>query len=292
MKILITGTDGFIGRNLKEHFIKGYDILCPSHDELDLLREKTVEQYFKRNKIDCVIHAAGIPYSRKIKNPKNVLTGTVKMFFNIVMNKRPAAKLIYFGSGAEYDTRYDISKVKESDLGRRIPEDDYGLAKYFLSRYAEQSENVINLRTFGVFGKYEDYEIRFISNAICKAVFDLPITIRQNRRFSYLYIDDLCRITEYFAIHQPKDKVFNVVPDETLDLLSIAAKVKSISKKNTGIIVHEKGLGKEYTGDNSMLRSILKDFKFASFNKAIKKLYDWYRVNKNTISREQLLVDP
>ena len=54
----------------------------------------------------------------------------------------------------------------------------------------------MELRLFGVFGRHEDYAIRFISNAICKTLFDLPITLRQNRTFSYLYVDDLGPIVE------------------------------------------------------------------------------------------------
>ncbi len=56
----------------------------------------------------------------------------------------------------------------------------------------------MELRLFGVFGPHEDYAIRFISNAICKALFGLPITLRQNRTFSYLFIDDLGPIVERF----------------------------------------------------------------------------------------------
>ena len=43
MKILITGTNGFIGRNFKEYFQEKYDKLsAPKRDELNLLDSSSV----------------------------------------------------------------------------------------------------------------------------------------------------------------------------------------------------------------------------------------------------------
>ena len=41
--IFITGAKGFIGRNLTEKLNKKYNLLTPSHKELDLLNEKNVD---------------------------------------------------------------------------------------------------------------------------------------------------------------------------------------------------------------------------------------------------------
>ena len=43
MKILITGTNGFIGRNLKEYFQDRYEnVYCPKRGQLNLLNAKDV----------------------------------------------------------------------------------------------------------------------------------------------------------------------------------------------------------------------------------------------------------
>ena len=292
MKILITGGSGFIGRNLFEYLSKKYDCFSPAHKELELLDENAVMLFLKANRFDVVIHSAGIPVSRKIKEPKNVALGNLKMFFNIARNKDYFSKMIFLGSGSEYDLRCEISKVKESDFDKSVPADELGFSKYVCSKEIEKSDKMINLRLFGVFGKYEDYQIRFISNAICKAVCGLPITIKQNRYFSYLYIDDLCRVADHFIDHDAKHKIYNVVPEETADLLSIAGKVNEFSGKNLDIIVHTPGLGKEYTADNSLLVSEIGDFKFTPLEEAIKKLYSWYEENKKNIDPGLLTYDP
>lgn len=293
MKILITGGSGFIGKNLVEFLSRKYDITAPAHNELELLDGSAVDKYLKLRKFDVVVHAAGVPCTRKIKDPKNVAAGNLRMFFNIIKNSDHFSKMIFLGSGSEYDMRYDICRVRETDFDKHIPADELGFSKYVCSKYIEKSNNITDLRLFGVFGKYEDYQIRFISNAICKAIYSLPITIRQNRIFSYLYIDDLCKITEHFINHGCKHRIYNVVPREAIDLLSIADKVKDISgKKNLDIVVHTAGMGKKYTADGSLLTEELKSFKFTPLEEAIKKMYKWYEENKNIIKDELLLYDP
>ena len=291
-KIFLTGKTGFIGRNLLEILAPKYDVLAPGHDELELLDAEAVREYLSDNNVDVVIHAASIAAHRKIKNPKDVAYRNLRMFFNITRNAENFSRMIILGSGAEYDMRFDVSGVKETDFDASVPEDEHGFSKYVCSKYIDRANKIINLRLFGVFGKYEDYQIRFISNAICKSIFNLPITIKQNRFFSYLFIDDLSRILEYFINNKQKYRIYNVVPKERIDLLSIAKKINEISDKNLEIIIGNPDIGKEYTGDNCRLLSEVKDFKFTPLDESIKKLYVWYEENKNNIDHDLLLYDP
>ena len=81
--------------------------------------------------------------------------------------------------------------MSEADFGSHIPIDDLGLYKYVVGRMIEQESRFLELRIFGIYGKYEDYSIRFISNIICKALFDLPLTMNQDRYFDYIYVNDI-----------------------------------------------------------------------------------------------------
>ena len=45
MKILVTGSNGFIGANIKEFFQKKYDIYSPKRESLNLLDFANVENY-------------------------------------------------------------------------------------------------------------------------------------------------------------------------------------------------------------------------------------------------------
>ncbi len=60
MKILITGSNGFLGRNLVAHHAgKAHELLTPSRLECDLSDYKGVYAYLAKNKPDMVIHGAG-----------------------------------------------------------------------------------------------------------------------------------------------------------------------------------------------------------------------------------------
>lgn len=281
-KVLITGGAGFIGRNLKEQLGNSYSIFALPHSELELLDENAVYQFLKNNQFDVIIHTATYDAAPKTstKDPAKVLENNLKMFFNIVRCKDYFGKMIYFGSGAEYCREYWIPKMKEDYFDRHVPADQYGLSKYIMTKYTQLSSNVYNLRLFGVFGKYEDWRYRFISNACCKVVLNLPITINQNKAFDFLDIEDLIRIVKWFIDNKPRKNVYNICTGKVYDFKTLAEKIIEISSKNSQIIVKTEGPGREYSGDNSLLMNELKNFEFTPINDALKALYDWYDSNK------------
>lgn len=288
MRVLITGSSGFIGKNLKEQLGKKYTLYVPNHKELDLLDETATENFFKEKDIDVVIHAAVVGGSRQEEHESKMFYENSRIFFNIVRNKKRFKKMIHFGSGAEYDKRYPIVKVKEEDFDRRVPIDDYGYCKYVFSKYIENFNNIVNLRIFGLFGKYEDYKYRFISNALCKNILNLPITINQDVYFDYVYINDFIRIVDFFITHDVKQKFYNIGTGKTINLIALAKKINSIATNKSEIIIKNKGFNNEYSCNNSRLMGEFKDFVFTDIDTSLEELYNWYRKNIGSIDSKFL----
>lgn len=292
MKILLTGGSGFIGKNiLNSRLSAEYQIIAPDSKELNLLDEQSVDNFFKKNKIDFVIHAACKPGHRNAKDPNNIFYADVRMFLNLLRNSDQYKKMIVLGSGAIYDQRFEIIKAKEDDYKLHLPVDEHALFRYVSADYITQSDKVIELRIFGIFGPHEDYAIRFISNAICKSIFNLPITIKQNRKFDYIYVEDLISILDYFLKNLVKYKVYNVTPDKSIELLQLAEAILDVSKSELPILVKNTGLGLEYSGDNTRLHQEIKDLKFTPHIVAIKQLYDGYLKNQQSLDKNLLLTD-
>lgn len=290
MKILITGGNGFIAKNLLEQLNSKYKLLSFNRKELDLFDSQKVFDYLKKNKFDVVIHTATYDAAAKYstKDPNKVLENNLKMFFNIVLGKDYFGKMIYFGSGAEFSRTYWIPKMKESYFNVHVPTDQYGFSKYIMTKYTQQTKNIYNLRLFGVFGKYDDFKTRFIENACCRAVLNLPIKIEQNKYYDFLYIDDLIKIISWFIENKPKKNIYNVCTGQVCDFKSIAGKIIKISGKKLSVEIKQKELGKEYSGDNTLLLKEIKDLKFAPIDQSLKTLYHWYNSNKNIIEADKL----
>lgn len=299
MKILVTGGNGFIAKNIIEQLGTKYQLVAPNHKNLDLLDNKAVEKFFKKNRhFDTVIHTAIVGGDRKAPNTPKIAIDNLWMFFNIARNKKYFGKMIHLGSGIEYGKEQPLKKVKEVDFDKSVPNDNFGFYKYLCGKFIDShgysprsSGEIINLRLFGVFGKYEDETIRFISNAICKSVLRMPITINQNVFFDYLYIDDFIRILDYFLSHKTRYKSYNVGTGKPIDLFTIAKKINQITVYKSKIHVAHKGLANEYTCSNRRLMRELGNFKFTNFDAALGQLYNWYLKKKNRLSKRDFLDD-
>jgi len=290
--ILLTGGSGFIGRNILESFLSDkYHILAPSSRELNLPDEKSVDAYFESHQIDIVVHSAVKPGHRNAKDFSDLFYTNTRMFFNLERHKEEYEKMLVIGSGAIYDSRNYRPKMQEEEWCTHIPADEHGYCKYVCEKVIEKSFNVYDLRVFGIFGKYEDYAIRFISNAICKALFGLPITIKQNRKFDYLFVDDLMVVLDWFIENNPQYKSYNITPDESVSLYDLAFLVKELSGSDVPIWVSEVGMGLEYSGNNSRLRNEMFSLVFTPLKDAIRSLIEWYRTQKEQIDINFLFTD-
>lgn len=289
-RILITGATGFIGRNLKEQLEKEYHIKAPTSKELDLWNEGEVCTFLQKNNFDVILHCATHNETRTSpKDLRYVFYGNLRMFFNLARWNDLYGRMFYFGSGAEYDMRYYIPKIKEDYFDTHVPVDDYGFSKYIMAKYIGNTQNIYDLRLFGCFGRYEDYRIRFISNAICRTLFNLDITISQNVYFDYLYINDLARIMRLFIERKTiQYRCLNICTGRTIDLKTLAKIVLAASGKKLNIKVAKQGLKKEYSGDNGRLMKEIGGFLFTPIDRAVWELYGWYKKNRSIIDPKSL----
>jgi len=294
MRILITGGSGFIGRNLAEQLAGTYELLAPSSAELDLLNERAVREYLSAHRVDAIVHAATTRSNRGLGAPANMLDRNCRMFFNLVRNEGRFGKMIHFGSGAEYEKTGLPARVKEKYFDTRVPTDPYGFSKYICAKYIESSQGLVELRLFAVFGAYEDYTVRFISNACCRALKGLPIVLRQDIVFDYLYVKDLVKLTMWFIENDARHKAYNVCSGRPVALTELARVISRISAqvsgRNPGVSVLTEGMGPEYSADNSRMLTEMGGYRFWNLEDSISDLYAWYERNEE-IDVESLRFD-
>jgi len=276
MRILITGGSGFIGRNLAEQLAGKYEVLSPSSAELDLLNEQGVREYLRAHRCDVVVHAATTRTNRRLGAPADLLDRNCRMFFNLARNQEQFGKMIHFGSGSEYGGTRPPPRVREDYFDTQVPTDPCGFSKYICAKYIERSERILDLRLFGIFGPYEDYTVRFISNACCRVLKGLPIVIRQDVTFDYLYVRDLAPITIWFIENDARHWAYNVCTGKPVTLTELARIVADVSGRSPEISVIRDGLNEEYTGDNSRLIAEMNKYQFRDVRNSVAELYSWY----------------
>ena len=293
LRILLTGGSGFIGKNILEQLGDRYSFLAPTHHQVDLLSFNSVKKYFEtKGPFDVVLHCAVVGGNRKTGDGKNFALDSLRMFENLSFFMYQFSWFFNFGSGIEYGKERPIKSFAENEFGQLVPQNNWGLFKYSCAKLVEANPNkFINLRLFGVFGKYEDYSIRFISNSICKNIMGMPIIINKNVVYSYLYMDDLIKVVDFFLNNKPRFNVYNVTPSEKTDLLEIAKNINLISQKPVPIKIRHRVLDNEYTGNNARLLKEMKNLSFTKIDDAISELYKWYMGRKNIIDKKKLIDD-
>lgn len=285
-RVLITGGTGFVGRNLRESLAADYEIFSPSHKELELLDYDALDRYVTEHKIDVIVH--GAIHVPMFNGTQNEFFNDMQMFTNLEKISHRVEKLIYFGSGAEFDKRYDIYMAKEEDVGKTIPTSEYGLAKYTMNLIARQSKNIYNLRLFGIFGKYELWNLKFLSGLCCKALFDLPLTVRKDCYFDFISIEDLGNIVTWFIENEPKWHDYNICYGKPYLLTELADIVKKVSGKDLSVTLLSDERNVDYCADNTRLVGEISGLRITPIEQALADLYRYYDDHREIIDVDVL----
>jgi GDP-L-fucose synthase len=288
MKVGITGGGGFIGRNLVAGL--GHEVSAPGRQDLDLTDPIAVRRWLDQGQFDCVIHAATHNATAiACPEPGAVLARNLQMFDAIAGCQGAYGRMIWFGSGAEFDRRHWRGDMAEDEFGVHLPVDEYGVSKYRMTEVTAGRSDLLNLRVFGCYGPHEDWRIRFISQACVRAMWGLPIRVRAHNSFDYLWVDDLVEVVRWFVEHDAEHRVYNVCSGEQVELSELARTVEHASGQRVGIEVLGQGRGVPYGGTNARLLSAMPGLRFTSHEEAIARLVAFYIERKHTIRLEDVL---
>ena len=275
-KILLTGSSGFIGSNVLPFLKDRYEVYAPKRNELDVRNPAQVGNYLSENRFDVIVHFASPSPVRSahLDSYENLFEDSLKIFMNFYTKRDLFGKMIYSGSGAEFDKRRDISLIDENKIGESIPVDGYGLSKYIINELARNSGNIYNLRIFACYGPGE-YDSKFITHAIRCCLSNKPITIHQDCYFDYLYVDDYARYVLHLIEAAPRFHDYNATSGTRIKLSTIAELVRREMKNPDSVQILNTGMNLEYTADNSRILAETGITCLVSIEEGIKRLINW-----------------
>ncbi|AFS81870.1 SDR family oxidoreductase [Candidatus Nitrosopumilus sediminis] len=201
LKILITGSSGALGSELKKKFP---DAITPNHKELDITNKEQVTNFFNREKIDIVIHTAAITSIRKCEEERELtwktnVDGTINLIDGL-MKTNPNGKFVYVSTACVFDGNtgmYDESSIP-------YPENFYALSKLLGEQEVKKIPNYLIIRTNFAARKKWPYPKAF-----------------SDRFGTYLFADDVATgIVD--VINSNKRGIIHIVGDEKISMLELA----------------------------------------------------------------------
>ena len=316
MKILITGSAGFIGYNFCKYLLTKSNHQVYSIDNVnnyysqklkrarlrnlkrykkfkfykfDLCNKKKLEKIFKI-KFGAVYHfaaQAGVRYS--LINPRSYINSNIIGFFNLIelVKKNRIKKFYYASSSSVYgeSKNFPLKEIHETN-----PKNLYGLTKKNNEETAElffegSTTNAVGLRFFTVFGEWGRPDMLIYK--YLKSVFDKKSKFYLNnygnhvRDFTYIY--DVTQIL-YKLLNikfKKNNTVINISSNNPIKITKILNHINSYFKKKPVINKRsfQKADVKKTHGSNLKIKKISNKRRFTDLKFALNNTCFWFKNN-------------
>ena len=233
MRVLITGANGYIGKSLRSALRDKHFVTVLTRNEVDLTKASKVKEFFdKSHFFDVIIHCAVAGAASPRSEDWNIMDDNLKMYYNLLQNRKRYSRLIHFGSGAE----------------TYLPSTPYGYSKKVIAKSILNQDNFYNLKIFGVFDENE-LDTRFIKANILRYINNKPIQIHQDKTMDFFYMQDLVKVVDYYMNEKDPPKEFDCVYNRIHRLDFIAKMINNLDKHEVDIIVSATQEGTPYTSN-------------------------------------------
>ena len=250
-KIFITGHRGLVGSSILKLLKKekNYLILTRGREKLDLLNQAKVNNFFKINRPDIVIHAAGkvggILHNQTY--PAEFIYENSQMALNIINSSYlyNVKKLINLGSACIYP-KFAKQPIKESYLlnGKLESSNEaYAIAKILSLKMTEYyqkqfKKNFVSLQPTNLYGLEDNFNVRsghvipalinkFHEGKVKKKNF-VEVWGSGKVMREFLFVDDLSRSIKFLLNKKISHNVINVGSGEEITIKNLSKLIASI----------------------------------------------------------------
>lgn len=249
-KIFITGHKGLVGSSILRLLKKsGYKTIVRDKNELNLLNQNQVNNFFKKNKPDVVIHAAGkvggILHNKTY--PAEFIFQNSQMALNVIncCHIYKVKKLINLGSACIYP-KLAKQPIKESYLlnGKLESSNEaYAIAKILSLKMTEYYKkqfkcNFISLQPTNLYGINDNFNVKsgHVIPALINKFYEGKI---KNKKYvevwgsgkvkrEFLFVDDLADAIVFLLKRKVDHDIINVGSGEEVTIKNLSKLIASI----------------------------------------------------------------
>jgi GDP-L-fucose synthase len=256
-KILIAGQEGMVGsavyKILKN---KNYNILNCKRNDLDFTSQKSVEIWFKKNKPEIVINAAGRVGGilDNYNSQDEFLYKNTMIGLNIINSslKNNVKKLINLGSACIYPKEVDQPISESSLLSSSLEQtnEGYALSKIIALKYCQYlkkkyKKNFISVQPANLYGEGDNFNLKS-SHVLPALVKKFYLAKKKNKKFvevwgsgkvrrEFLNVNDLAEAIYFLVKRKINHDYINIGGGEDVSIKQLAYMIKS-NIKYTGKI--------------------------------------------------------
>lgn len=273
MKILITGTSGFLGKHIVDEAIRqGHEVLCLKHSEIDDCQKK-VNTFAP----EILVHCAWGGVSAADRNNPYLQVANIEMSKKVV-KLYPFKQIIGAGSQDEYG---NINEIVDEEHSLN-PISEYAKAKIafcnWLKEYAE-SHNIEWqwIRIFNMYGT--EQASNWLIPAIiakCKNGEKTMDTTKGEQQYAYLNADDFGRAIVSVFGAKDKSGIYNISSSNPTPLHDIFIMIKQLTKSDIefkfGAMPYRQGQSMMICGNSDKFIHTFGEFETINIEEGIKSL--------------------
>jgi UDP-glucose 4-epimerase len=291
MKILILGSEGFVGHNLVESLSKNHEIFCAdliansnhkNYKQFDITDSSSVDQIVRNVDvvIDLAAHSLVSSLDGSVENAKVNIIGLLNVLESCRKNQ---IKKIIFTSASSMIGVPNSEQVSEDHPA--FPKTAYGITKlaseHYLRLYNElYGINFVVFRFFNIYGPYQKNGLiptlyNRIKNGESLMVFGKGDQIRD-----YVFIEDIVSFFEEAILSDiGNNQIFNMGTGKgstISDIIKILSKTLQISPTIENKPERPGEIG-NFVGDTTKLNSVFGSTPSTSVTLGIQKTVEWLK---------------
>ena len=293
MKILILGSEGFVGNNLFDGLSKSHEVLCadlidssthPNYTKFDVTNSSSVQNTVKN--VDVVIDLVAHSLVSSIEGPsKNAQVNILGLLNILEACTKNNIKKIIFTSASSMIGEPKTPQVSEDHIA--TPKTAYGISKlaseHYLRLYNELNNlNYVIFRFFNIYGPYQKNGL--LPSLYSRIAQNQPLTVfgKGDQIRDYVFIQDIIpffekAVTENIA----NNKIFNMGTGKgtsILDIINILSEAMNVKPK---IEFKDPRLGEigNFVADPKLLSLTFGRIPSTNVKDGIKKTVEWLKNN-------------